>query len=50
MDAVGVRMWVNVTGNTTMPLVNNTYSIARRGLDYFMEHYVRPLSGPVRRA
>ena len=41
MDAVGVQMWVNVTGNTTMPLVNNTYSIARRELDYFMEHYVR---------
>ena len=28
-----------------MPLVNNTYSIARRGLDYFMEHYVRRYPG-----
>ena len=50
MDAVGVRTWVNVTGNTTMPLVNNTYSIARRELGYFMEHYVRRYPGPVRRA
>jgi hypothetical protein len=45
MDAVGVETWVNVTGNTTLPLVNNTYSIARRGLDYFMEHYVRRYPG-----
>ena len=37
MDAVGVRTWVNVTGNTTMPIENNTYTIARRGLDHFME-------------
>jgi predicted TIM-barrel fold metal-dependent hydrolase len=45
MDAVGVRTWVNVTGNTTLPLVNNTYSIERRGLDDFMEHYVRRYPG-----
>ena len=45
MDAVGVRTWVNVTGNTTMPLVDNTYSICRRGLDYFMEHYARRYPG-----
>ncbi len=45
MDAVGVEAWVNVTGNTTLPLVNNTYSIVRRGLDYFMEHYVRRYPG-----
>jgi len=45
MDAVGVRTWVNVTGNTTMPLVGNTYSIARRGLDHFMEHYARRYPG-----
>jgi hypothetical protein len=45
MDAVGVETWVNVTGNTTLPLENNTYSIARRGIDYFMEHYVRRYPG-----
>ena len=28
-----------------MPLVNNTYSIARRELSYFMEHYVRRYPG-----
>jgi predicted TIM-barrel fold metal-dependent hydrolase len=28
-----------------MPLVGNTYSIARRGLDHFMEHYVRRYPG-----
>lgn len=45
MDAVGVRTWVNVTGNTTMPLVNNTYTIARRDIDCFMENYVRRYPG-----
>jgi predicted TIM-barrel fold metal-dependent hydrolase len=45
MDAVGVRVWVNVTGNTVLPLVNNTYSIARRELGTFMENYVRRYPG-----
>ncbi len=45
MDAVGVRVWINVTGNTTLPLVNNTYSIARRELSHFMEHYARRYPG-----
>ena len=45
MDAVGVRVWVNVTGNTTLPLVNNTYSIARRDISTFMENYVRRYPG-----
>jgi predicted TIM-barrel fold metal-dependent hydrolase len=45
MDAAGVRLWLNVTGNTTLPLINNTYSIARRELDYFMEHYARRYPG-----
>lgn len=45
MDAVGVQTWVNVTGNTTMPLVNNTYSIARRELGCFIENYVRRYPG-----
>ncbi len=45
MDAVGVKTWVNVTGNTTMPIENNTYTIARRDLGHFMEHYVRAYPG-----
>ena len=45
MDAVGVRVWVNVTGNTTMPLVNNTYTIARRELGCFLENYVKRYPG-----
>ncbi len=45
MDAVGVRVWVNVTGNTTLPLENNTYTIARRPIDYFLEHYVARYPG-----
>jgi predicted TIM-barrel fold metal-dependent hydrolase len=40
MDAVGVRCWVNVTGNVTMPLVNNTYTIARREFRVFAENYI----------
>ncbi len=45
MDAVGVRVWVNVTGNTTLPLENNTYTIARRPIDYFVEHYMSRYPG-----
>ena len=45
MDAVGVRLWVNVTGNVTMPLVDNTYTIARRDLDVFLEGYVHRYPG-----
>ena len=45
MDAVGVRVWVNVTGNTVLPLVNNTYSIARRKLSSFMDNYARRYPG-----
>jgi len=40
MDAVGVRVWVNVTGNTTLPLENNTYTIARRPIQHFLDRYV----------
>jgi len=45
MDTVGVRLWVNVTGNVTLPLENNTYTIARRELDHFVEHYVNKHPG-----
>lgn len=40
MDAVGVELWVNVTGNVTMPLENNTYTIARREFGVFAENYI----------
>ncbi len=45
MDAVGVKRWVNVTGNVTLPLENNTYTIARRDLRHFVEHYMEPYPG-----
>jgi len=45
MDAVGVRVWVNVTGNTTLPLVSNTYTIARRPIKHFLEQYVQRYPG-----
>jgi predicted TIM-barrel fold metal-dependent hydrolase len=45
MDAVGVRTWVNVTGNTTLPTVNNTYTIARRDIGVFLDDYVRRYPG-----
>jgi predicted TIM-barrel fold metal-dependent hydrolase len=45
MDAVGVRQWVNVTGNVTMPLVNNTYTIARRDFSVFAEGYIERYPG-----
>ena len=36
---------MNVTGNTTMPVVNNTYTIARREIDTFIDNYVKPYPG-----
>jgi len=45
MDAVGIQTWVNVTGNAIMPLVNNAYTIARRDIGYFMQHYARRFPG-----
>jgi len=45
MDAAGVRVWVNVTGNVTLPLEDNTYTIARRELGHFVEHYVKAYPG-----
>ena len=45
MDAVGVETWVNVSGNVTMPLEGNTYTIARRPIDVFMDNYVRAWPG-----
>ena len=45
MDAAGVKRWLNVTGNVTMPLENNTYTIARRDLDIFLDRYVKRYPG-----
>src|SRR3972149_9614080 len=45
MDAVGVKVWVNVTGNVTLPLENNTYTIARRDFGHFAAHYMEPYPG-----
>lgn len=45
MDAAGVRVWVNVTGNVILPLENNTYTIARRDFTQFAEHYMEEYPG-----
>ena len=45
MDATGVKVWVNVTGNVTLPLENNTYTIARRKFDHFAERYMEKYPG-----
>ena len=45
MDAVGVQTWVNVTGNVTLPLENNTYTIARQDFSHFAEHYMQRYPG-----
>jgi len=42
MDAVGVATWLNVSGNVVLPLVNNTYTIARVPIDTFLDNYVKP--------
>lgn len=45
MDAVGVDLWLNVTGNVTLPLENNTYTIAKQSLDVFLRDYVERFPG-----
>ena len=45
MDAVGIRAWVNVSGNTTLPYENNCYTIKRRDIDVFMDGYVKAHPG-----
>lgn len=45
MDEAGVHLWLNVTGNVTLPLENNTYTIARRPFDIFAENYIRRYPG-----
>lgn len=45
MDAVGIRTWVNVSGNCTLPYSNNCYTIQRRPIDVFMNDYVKAHPG-----
>lgn len=45
MDAVGIRTFVNVTGNTTLPYENNCYTIVRRDISTFMNGYVKAHPG-----
>lgn len=45
MDQVGVDLWLNVSGNVTMPLVNNTYTIARQDYDIFKRDYIERFPG-----
>jgi len=45
MDEVGVRAFVNVTGNATLPYSNNCYTIRRREFGVFADAYVRAHPG-----
>ncbi|MBI2843405.1 MAG: amidohydrolase family protein [Armatimonadetes bacterium] len=41
MDEVGVRGFINVTGNTILPYENNCYTIQRRDIRVFVENYIK---------
>lgn len=45
MDAVGVRTFVNVSGNVSLPFDENGYTIRRTDLGTFMDRYVRAHPG-----
>jgi predicted TIM-barrel fold metal-dependent hydrolase len=45
MDEVGVRTFLNVTGNAGIPLQNNCYTIERRDISRYMDDYVMPHPG-----
>lgn len=45
MDQVGVRTFLNVTGNATLPYVNNCYTIRRRAIGEFIDNYVKACPG-----
>ncbi|MCL5102604.1 MAG: amidohydrolase [Armatimonadetes bacterium] len=45
MDEVGVQLFVNVTGNTTLPYQDNCYTIVRRDIGVFIDDYVRAYPG-----
>jgi predicted TIM-barrel fold metal-dependent hydrolase len=42
---LGIRVWVNVTGNVTLPLQDNTYTLARCDFRRFAERYMGPYPG-----
>ena len=45
MDQVGVRTFVNVTGNAILPYKNNTYTIQRRHIRVYFDDFVQPHPG-----
>jgi hypothetical protein len=45
MDQVGVRTFVNVTGNAILPYQNNTYTIQRRDINIYFDQYVKAHPG-----
>ncbi len=45
MDCAGVRTFVNVTGNATLPYVDNCYTIQRRDIGMFVDNYVKAHPG-----
>lgn len=40
MDEVGVKIFLNATGNVSMPFDEKGYTIKRRDISFFMNHYV----------
>ena len=42
MDAAGVAVFLNVTGNVSLPFDETGYSIRRRELSFYLDGYVRP--------
>jgi len=45
MDQVGVRTFVNVTGNAILPYVNNTYTIQKWDIGVYFADFVKPHPG-----
>jgi predicted TIM-barrel fold metal-dependent hydrolase len=45
MDAVGVRVFVNLTGNITVPFENNCYTLVRRDFRVFADRYIKAYPG-----
>jgi predicted TIM-barrel fold metal-dependent hydrolase len=45
MDAVGVRIFLNVTGNCSLPFDEKGYTIRRRGLDVYTREWVDRFPG-----
>jgi len=40
MDEVGIKVFINLTGNTSFTFVEKGYTIKRRNISYFIKHYV----------